>query len=247
LQIGLSRVESVLAAIAKSLRRLEEEDLSSLVAILIVVLGVWAFLDLAYAVDSGATLSLDEKVIRSLRTPQDLNVPIGPVWLREVGRDITALGGYAFLILLVTLVAGFLKLDGKRGAMWFLLGAVISGYLVSLGLKTIYDRPRPTIVPHLAAAFQSSFPSGHSMMSAVVYLTLGALLSRFAANLPRMRVYFVIVALVLTGLVGISRVYLGVHYPTDVLAGWTAGLVWATLCSFVARKLQRRGMVESEL
>jgi undecaprenyl-diphosphatase len=80
-------------------------------------------------------------------------------------------------------------------------------------------------------------------MSAVVYLTLGALLARLADQ-RRVKLYFLAVAALLTLLVGLSRVYLGVHYPTDVLAGWSAGLVWATLCWLAARSLQRRGAVE---
>jgi undecaprenyl-diphosphatase len=102
-------------------------------------------------------------------------------------------------------------------------------------------------VPQLELAYQTSFPSGHSMMSAIIYLTLGALLTQFAGNLPRLRTYFLLCALFLTGSVGISRVYLGVHYPTDVLAGWTAGLVWANLCALVAARLQRRGVIEEEI
>jgi undecaprenyl-diphosphatase len=182
-----------------------------------------------------------------MRQPDDLSMPRGPVWLQDVARDITALGGYAILILLVGIIAGFLQLDGKKGAVRFLAGAVLSGYLVGMGLKSLFTRPRPSIVPHLSPVFTTSFPSGHSMMSAIVYLTLGALLSRLEVNHPRLRLYFIVVPLLLTGLVGVSRVYLGVHYPTDVLAGWTAGLVWATLCSLVAQRLQRRGALETEL
>jgi undecaprenyl-diphosphatase len=101
------------------------------------------------------------------------------------------------------------------------------------------------VVPHLSGAFTSSFPSGHSMLSATVYLTLGALLARLESR-KRYKIYCVAVAVLLTGLVGVSRVYMGVHYPTDVLAGWCAGLAWAMLCWLAARYLQRRRLVESE-
>ncbi len=121
----------------------------------------------------------------SVRRADDPGVPIGPAWLQDTARDITALGGYSVLILLVAMIAGFLHLHGKRGEARFLVVAAISGYLVGMGLKAYFVRPRPTVVPHLQEAFQTSFPSGHSMMSAIIYLTLGALLTQFAGNLPR--------------------------------------------------------------
>jgi undecaprenyl-diphosphatase len=109
----------------------------------------------------------------------------------------------------------------------------------------LYARPRPDLVPHLSPVYTSSFPSGHSLIAAVVYLTLGSLLASVISR-PMLKVYVLSVAMLLTTAVGLSRVYLGVHYPTDVLAGWLAGLVWALLCWLVARVLQRRGRVESE-
>src|SRR3954470_7238136 len=131
----------------------------------------------------------------------------------------------------------------KYHAMWLVLIASFGGLLLSTGLKSLVDRPRPQLVPHLSQVYTSSFPSGHSMMSAIVYLTLGSLLARLVPSRP-VKVYCMFVAMGLTFLVGISRVYMGVHYPTDVLAGWTAGLVWALLVWLAARALQRRGTVE---
>ena len=221
-------------------------DLFVLAGLAIVVGGSWVFVKLADEVQEGDTQTLDDRVLRALRRADDPAKPIGPGWMLELGRDITALGGYAYLVLLVAAVAGFLSLDRKFGAMWFLLAAVVSGYLVTMGLKSLFSRPRPDVVPHLSAVYTSSFPSGHSMMSAVVYLTLGAILARMSATL-QLKLYFLSVAAFLTFLVGSSRVYMGVHYPTDVLAGWTGGLVWATACSLVARQLQRRGKIETEL
>ena len=229
------------------LGNLSEDQRSQLVRVLIIVLGVWAFLALAHEMRTGATQNLDERVMRAVRRTDEPNVPIGPGWMQDTARDVTALGGYSVLILLVAMTAGFLQLHGKRGETRFVVGAAVSGYLVGMGLKAWFVRPRPTVVPQLEIAYQTSFPSGHAMMSAIIYLTLGALLTQFAGNLPRLRIYFLICALFLAGIVGISRVYLGVHYPTDVLAGWTAGLVWANVCSLVAARLQRRGMIEEEI
>ena len=143
-------------------------------------------------------------------------------------------------------VAGFLWLRRMFGAMWLIVVATLGGLVVSTLLKSAFARPRPSVVPHLSMVYTSSFPSGHSMLSATVFLTLGALLGRFVKPF-RLKAYFLIIALVLTLLVGVSRVYMGVHYPTDVLAGWAAGLAWALICWLVARHLQKRGALEPEV
>ena len=164
----------------------------------------------------------------------------------EVARDITAMGSTDILWLATAAVVGFLALDRRYWASGFVLGAVCGGWAVSFALKAAFDRPRPELVPHLMRAYFSSFPSGHSMMSAVVYGTLGSLLSSLVTR-RRLKVYFLGLAAALAGLVGVSRVYLGVHYPTDVLAGWSAGLAWSTLCWLVGRKLERRGSIEANV
>jgi undecaprenyl-diphosphatase len=190
-------------------------------------------------------MPFDEWAIRAMRNADDPAKPIGPAWLHEAGRDLTALGGVAVLTLITVAVAGFLWLRKMFGAMWLVLAATLGGLAVSSALKSAFERPRPDLVPHLSIVHSSSFPSGHSMLSATVYLTLGALLGRFVQPL-RLKAYFLLVALILTFLVGVSRVYVGVHYPTDVLAGWSAGLAWALLCWLAARALQQRGAVEPE-
>ena len=193
----------------------------------------------------GDTQTFDENIIRSLRQPDDPRVPIGPHWMEEVGRDFTALGGYSVLVFVFVAVLGYLALDRKYGAMLFVTAAIVGGFLLTYGLKAVFRRPRPEIVPHLSIVMTSSFPCGHSMMSAVVYLTLGTLLGRFVPSFA-IRSYFLALAVILTTLVGASRVYMGVHYPTDVLAGWSAGMAWATFCWLIARRLQRRGTIEKE-
>ena len=216
-----------------------------LIAVLVIVAGVWGFIELADEVMEGDTETFDTWAIEALRRPDDPATPIGPSWLHEAGRDLTALGGMVVMAGVTLSVCGYLLLSGRRHAIWLVLVATIGATLLTWGLKEAFDRDRPDQVPHLSIVHSPSFPSGHAMMSSAVYLTLGALMARFVSQ-PRAKVYFLSLALILTFLVGTSRVYMGVHYPTDVLAGWTAGLVWALLCWLVARHLQQRGTVEKE-
>ena len=216
-----------------------------LVGMLIPAAGALAFITLADKVMEGRTKHIDDRIILALRKPNDLATPVGPPWLAEVARDVTALGGVTLIVLVLVVVAGFLLLDRKFAATLFVVAATASGFGLSAVLKSVYQRPRPSVVPHLMHASHSSFPSGHSMMSAVVYLTLGALLARLVAE-SRLKFYVLSVAVVLTGMVGVSRVFMGVQYPTDVLAGWCVGLVWASLCWLVGRRLQRQGTIERE-
>jgi undecaprenyl-diphosphatase len=216
-----------------------------LMALAVIVASTWFFADLADEVIEGDTKRFDEAVLLRMREAEAPATPVGPAWVAEAFRDITALGGTAVLMLVIVAVTGYVWLIGKHGAMWLILTSTLGGWLLSTLLKYFFARPRPSIVPHLAEVNTASFPSGHSMMSAVVYLTLGALLTRLVAR-PLVKLYLLAIACVLTGLVGVSRVYLGVHYPTDVLAGWLAGLVWATLCWLVARWLQKRGQIEPD-
>jgi undecaprenyl-diphosphatase len=225
------------------LNRLRNLDLVVLLAVLLVVAGLAAFALLAALVGQGDTQSLDARILVALRRPEDPAEPIGPKWVQEAGRDLTALGGVVFLALMAAAVLGYLLLSRKFGAAALVVVAGLGGVGLSNALKRIFDRPRPSAVPHLSYVQTSSFPSGHSMLSAILYLTLGALLARMASRRV-LKVYIVAVAVVLPLLVGASRVYLGVHYPTDVLAGWSAGLVWAMLCWLAAQPVLRRGAGE---
>lgn len=217
----------------------ENTDMALLAAVLVLLLAVLGFIIVADEVrDLGKTQRFDDWVIKALRTPGDQANPIGPNWLEEMARDMTALGGVLMLTLLNAAVTGYLWLTGRKRLMLFVLAAVIGALVVSLLLKGLFDRPRPELVPHLSKIATTSFPSGHSMLSAAVYLTLGAMLARTVQE-RKLKIYFVGIALLLTFLVGISRVYMGVHYPTDVLAGWLAGIGWAILCWLMAGRLFR--------
>jgi len=193
---------------------------------------------LADEVLEGDTLGFDTAVLAATRTPGNPADPLGPVWLEEAARDLTALGSFTVLGFIIIIVTCDLLLRRKLRIAAFLVTAVISGTILSTGLKSVFDRARPDL-PAVARVFTASFPSGHAALSAVVYLTLGVLLAE-AASRWRFRLLYIGVAIGLTLAVGISRVYLGVHYPTDVLAGWLLGTSWALLCWVVAELLDAR-------
>lgn len=227
------------------LARAGAAEKSALIMFALCVGAFYAFGSLADEVIEGDTRTFDEFILLALRDSADPADPIGPPWFEEVMRDFTALGGIAVLTALTLTVVGFLALTRKRHAATLVAGAVTGGVILSSLLKWGFDRPRPDLVTHLSLVHTQSFPSGHAMLSAVVYLTLGVLLARTLAE-PRVKIYLLSVAALATILVGISRVYLGVHWPTDVLAGWAIGAAWAMACWFVMLWLQGRGTVEEE-
>lgn len=196
------------------------------------------------AVDGG-TRALDEGMMLLLRDPVDSTRTLGPNWLRESMRDITSLGGNTVLFLMTAAVAAFMLLTDRKRTARLVLVSVVTGALVNTGLKLAFARPRPDIVPHDVAVYTSSFPSGHAFLSATVYLTLAALLARTQPD-RRVKAFVLAVAVTLTALIGVSRVYLGVHWPTDVLAGWTLGAAWAFVAWIATIRLQAEGVVEPE-
>jgi len=228
-------------ALASALR--SRVELSTLALLGLLGAAVWGFAALSDEVLEGETRAFDRAVVEALRTPGDPADPWGPVWFEEMTRDVTSLGGMAVLSIVVAGAACYLALAGSRRSALFVVLAVASGMVASFVLKDLFDRPRPDLVPHLAHVETSSFPSGHSMMSALTYLTLGALLARRQPR-RRLKLYVLGLAAAVALLVGASRVYLGVHYPTDVVAGWTAGAGWALACLGLARWLARHGELE---
>ncbi|MDP3659654.1 phosphatase PAP2 family protein [Phenylobacterium sp.] len=195
---------------------------------LIVAAGacLWAFLEISDDVSENDTASLDRTLLLALRTPGHPADPIGSRTFEEAMRDVTALGGFTFLTLLVTLTVLALLFYRERRQAIVLAATVIAAQLSADLLKGIYARPRPDLVPHGSYVYSHSFPSGHSMLSAVVFLTMAAILSSLQERRSA-RVFILAVAVLLTVAVGISRVYLGVHWPSDVVAGWTLGAAWA--------------------
>lgn len=221
------------------MRTLVSSEGRLLLALLVVALCVWAFIALAGVVNQGALLEIEERWLRALRDPSDPAKPAGPWWLADMARDISALGGATVVVLLSLFTATYLLIRGRWRRVLLLALTIGGGYGLSSFLKVSYDRERPDVVPHLVPVHSASFPSGHSLSSSVVYLTIGVLLAQ-AATRRREKFFFIAAAFALTALIGASRVFLGVHYPTDVLAGWCAGIAWALGCGLVADRVQRR-------
>ncbi|WP_296577312.1 phosphatase PAP2 family protein [Phreatobacter sp.] len=223
--------------------RLLRDEIGLVIALVVIAGGILAFLRLADVVGEGESQAFDRALLLLFRDPANLAQGPGPGWLPGVMRDITALGGFAVLTLIVVVTAVYLVLVGKRASALFVVLAVMGGTLLSHGLKMFFDRPRPDLIPQAPVELTASFPSGHAMISAVTYLTLGVLLTRLDAP-RRVHAYFLTVAVLMTVMIGISRIYLGVHWPTDVLAGWCLGAAWALFCWLVALWLQRRGQMD---
>jgi undecaprenyl-diphosphatase len=188
-----------------------------------------AFALIVFLVLTGRTALLDSTGLQVWRTGPDI-APRGPGWLLEGVRDLTGMGGVLMRhVFAICAIAALLFLDLRREAA-VLTGTVIGGWVVNSVLKDLVGRARPTIVPHLTEASGNSFPSGHSFNSAVVFLAIAL---AFAAMSPRRSVRWTIIvsAVALTWLISLSRVWLGVHFPSDVIAGWLGGASWAFLAA----------------
>jgi undecaprenyl-diphosphatase len=206
-------------------------------AVVVAGVGIWAFVELAEDYPEGRYRVFDELVLRSLRNPADPAVPRGPAWLKEMVRDVSALGSTFVLTFVVIATAAVLFVRrANRPALAILLTS-IGGTILSTFLKSFADRPRPSVVPHLVEVTTTSFPSGHSLLSAAIYLSIAGILTHGAGWTLAMVAFGF--AILLTALVGLSRVYLGVHFPSDVLAGWAVGTVWSMLCLSIAAKFCR--------
>jgi undecaprenyl-diphosphatase len=227
------------------LRALQRTELRWLLVGLGVSVLLFGFLALAGEVSEGDTQAFDVGILQSLRSATDPSKPIGPGWIEGALLDLTALGSTAVLGLVVLSVAGFLALQGRYRTAMVILITAISGEVLNTVMKYFFNRPRPSVVPHLREVFSTSFPSGHAMESAIVYLTLTAMLMRVAER-RLTKLYCLGIGVLLTALTGISRVYLGVHYPTDVLGGWIVGFVWASICWLAALYFEPTTQIEAE-
>lgn len=234
-----------LKEISRRLTRLERREITWLLVGLASCVLLLGFLKLASEVMEGDTQAMDTKIVRALRKADDPSKPIGPPWMEGVLEDLTALGGPTVTWLVMLSITGYLLLQTRYRTAFFAFATAASGDLVNHAIKHVFARARPTIVPHLRDAFSTSFPSGHSMESAIVYLTLAAMLMRIVDGRVT-KAYCLGLAVLITLLVGVSRVFLGVHYPTDVIGGWIIGMFWASLCWLAAQHYEVRAGIRAE-
>ena len=127
----------------------------------------------------------------------------------------------------------------RRDVLFFLSFSFAGSLILNSALKEVFGRARPDVVPALVDVLTYSYPSGHALLSSAIYISFAAIIAELAAS-HWTRAYIVACAFLLAGLVGISRVYLGVHYPSDVLAGWAIGSSWAMFCWLVTAYLKHR-------
>lgn len=210
-----------------------------LVVLLGMAISLFVFVQIADAVSEGNTLSLDKKILLLFRNHDNPSIALGPERLPYIVRDITALGSGTLLTMITLFVVLYLALKKEIRSIIYVLSAAIGGGILVQLLKQFFARQRPEIVTHLVSEATMSFPSGHSAMSAVVYLSIAVLLTKVEKSY-KTRVFLISTALIISFLVGLSRIYLGVHYPTDVLAGWMLGLFWALFCWFVATIIENK-------
>ncbi|MCP4380432.1 MAG: phosphatase PAP2 family protein [Hyphomicrobiales bacterium] len=209
-------------------------------AVVAVTIAAYAtFVAIGLSVDTAPVVDIDRSLILALREPLNPANPIGPRWFEEAAADITALGGFTILTIIASLVVIALVILRQACAAVFLVLSLLGGRLLSSGLKEFFARPRPDLVSHLDQAFTNSFPSGHATVSMVTLLTLAAIASRFASG-RGFRTFAVTSAVLISILIGASRVYLGVHWPSDVVAGWALGIGWLGTVWLLANIISRR-------
>jgi undecaprenyl-diphosphatase len=206
----------------------------TLAVLFICAVALYAFVGTVNEALQGDAHRFDRALLLALRDRADPAEPLGPPWLTLTMRDLTALGGYPVITTIAILAAGYLAILRNWAAVILVFASLAGGALLNEVLKDVFDRPRPDLVAHLVHVETPSLPSAHAMMAAVTYLTLGALLGR-AQPRPALKMYILGVAVALALLIGFSRIYLGVHWPTDVLAGWSIGAAWAMVCLLIAR------------
>lgn len=218
--------------------RVARAEIAAVAAFLVMTLGILTFVELADDMREADGQAFDQAVLEAMR-PVDPTTPWGPDWLHEAAGDITSLGGIAVLALFALIATGFLIIQRKRLSALLLVVGLAGGVALSEGLKSVFERERPPLEYQAVETLNASFPSGHALLSTVFYLTLGVMLTRAFPRL-KLKAYVLGVALTIALLIGMTRIYLGAHWASDVFAGWSVGAAWAMALWLVAYAIERR-------
>ena len=229
--------------IVRRLWRVARTEIVALSALFVVALGIMTFVELADDMTETDGRDVDMAVLKALR-PGGSADGWGPAWLETAALDLTSLGGLAVLGLFGVIVVLFLALQRKHLSALLLIFGLAGGVVLSEGLKAVFGRDRPPEAYQAVETINASFPSGHALLSAVFYLSIGVMLTR-AFPRRRFKAYVLGVAVLLTLIVGLTRVYLAAHWASDVLAGWSVGAAWAMALWLVAYAVQRRQAVHA--
>ena len=203
-----------------------------------LLIGLVLFCIVSFTVVTGKSKCIDNFVLLSFRNSGNTSIPIGPGWLLYFMQGVSAMGSVPVVAGITILTSGILILKKKYISLRLILFAAIGGAIVELLMKEFFSRPRPWIVPHLVSVESLSYPSGHSAMSAIIYLSLVFLILPFEVK-RSIKLFILYSALFLILLIGISRIYLGVHYPSDVLSGWALGLFWCSTSYIFAQNFKK--------
>ena len=238
-----SMISSQIVPFARRVWRLARTEITALAALFVVAVGIMTFVELADDMTEADGRAFDQAVLLALR-PGGSADGWGPSWLETAALDLTSLGGISVLGLFGLIVVLFLILQRKRLSALLLVLGLAGGVALSEGLKAVFERDRPPEAWQAVETINASFPSGHALLSAVFYLSIGVMLTR-AFPRRRFKAYVLGVALLLTLIVGLTRVYLAAHWASDVLAGWSVGAAWAMALWLVAYAVQRRQAVDA--
>jgi len=220
--------------------RVARTEIAVVAALLVVALGTLTFIEVADDIREPGGQAFDQAVLHAVRPfADDPGRPWGPWWLQEAAADITSLGGISVLTLFALIALGFMLIQGKRLSALLLVGGLAGGVVLSEGLKALFERERPPVIYQAVETLNASFPSGHALLSTVFYLTLGVMLTR-AFPRKRLKAYVLGVGVLIALLIGLTRIYLGAHWASDVFAGWSVGAAWAMVLWLIAYAVERR-------
>lgn len=223
--------------------RVARAEVAAVIALLIIALGVFVFVRLADNLPQIDGEGFDWLVLGAVRPiAGDPSMPWGPWWLHEAAMDISSLGGISVLGLFALIALGFLLMSAKRLSALLLVVGLAGGVFLSEGLKAVFDRARPPQAYQVVDTLNASFPSGHALLSTVFYLSVGVMMTR-AFPRRRFKAYAIGVGIVIALLIGLTRIYLGAHWASDVFGGWSVGAAWAMLLWLVAYAAERRQRV----